>query len=323
MESRPSYTLVGLFVLLLAAGAVFFALWMGKFSERKKIYRDYYTYMFESVSGLPKNGAVKFMGVEIGKVSDIHINSNDPTRIRLTLRLPADFVVREGMYTQLKLEGVTGIAYVDISGGRAGAKPIEMEKGRIPIIPSKPSALTKLGDALPKVAVNMADAFERINKILSEDTIEHLNGIVANLDASTRRLKSLISERNTRNIRRLLQNLADASERLEKLYEASDAVKAAALKLTDDGNRTMRAIQESAEAFRRMSDTFTRHLDEGQFDFQSMLNPTITRADALLETTQSLLYELEEEIGQLRQSPRDLLFKESRPLLGPGERSNR
>ena len=84
MESRPSYTLVGLFVLLLAAGAVFFALWMGKFSERKKIYRDYYTYMFESVSGLPKNGAVKFMGVEIGKVSDIHINSNDPTRIRLS-----------------------------------------------------------------------------------------------------------------------------------------------------------------------------------------------------------------------------------------------
>ncbi len=319
MESRPSYTIVGLFVLLLTAGAVFFALWMGKFSERKKEYREYYTYMFESVSGLPKDGSVKYMGVEIGKVSDIHIDSNDPTHVRLTLRLPADFVVQEGMYTQLKLAGVTGIAYVEINGGRSGAKPIAIEKGKIPVIPSRPSALSKLGDALPGVAVNMAESFKRINSVLTEKTIEHLNRIAAHLDESTARLSEILNPRNAENVRTLLQNLADASRQLEKLYETSDAIKNAAERIGQESNVTLQSVKESADAFAQMSRDLDTRIAAGQLDLRSALQPTLLETRRLLQSTRALVYELEEEISQLRQSPRDLLFKESEPLPGPGE----
>ena len=319
MESRPSYTVVGLFVLLLSAGAVLFALWMGQFDERKRKYREYYTYMFESVSGLPKDGAVKYMGVEIGKVSEIHIDSADPTHVRLTLRLPADFVVREGMYTQLKLAGVTGIAYVEISGGRAGARPIAVEKGKIPVIPSRPSPLSELGDALPEMAVNMADSFKRINEVLTEETIAHLNRIAAHLDESTARLSEILSPRNAENVRTLLQNLADASRQLEKLYETSDAIKKAARQIGEESNATLRSVKESADAFARMSRDFDDRITRGEFDLSSTLRPTLMEARRLMQSTQSLVYELEEEISQLRQSPRDLFFKESEPLPGPGE----
>ena len=319
MESRPSYTVVGLFVLLLSAGAVFFALWMGQFSERKKQQREYYTYMFESVSGLPKDGSVKYMGVEIGKVSDIHIDSADPTHVRLTLRLPADFVVREGMYTQLKLAGVTGIAYVEISGGRAGAKPISVEKGKVPVIPSRPSALSKLGDALPEVAVNMADSFKHLNAVLTDETIDHLNRIAAHLDESTAHLTEVLSRRNVENLQTLLQNLADASRQLEKLYETSDAVKEAARQIGEESNATLRSVKESADAFAQMSRDLDRRIARGEFDLRTTLEPTVMEARRLMQNTRSLIYELEEEISQLRQSPRDLFFKESEPLPGPGE----
>lgn len=319
MESRPNYLIVGIFVLLLSAGAVFFALWMGKFNEKKREYKYYYTYMMESVSGLPKDGAVKYMGVEIGRVKHIDVDSKDPTHIRLTLKIPADFIVRKGMYTQLKLEGITGIAYVEIAGGKIGAKPIETEKGRIPVIPSRPSALTKLGDALPEVAINMADAFGRFNKTFNDEFIEHLQQTAAHLDASSRHLEAILNEKNAKHLETIFTNLAKASGKLDNLYEASDAVKSAALELKTDGNQTMRSIRESADAFKQMNDTFTRHLEAGQFDLQSILRPTLARTDTLLESTQALVYELQEEVEALRQSPRDLLFKESKPLLGPGE----
>ena len=320
MESRANYVIVGLFVLLLSAGAVFFALWMGKIDEKKRSYKIYYTYMMESVSGLPKDGAVKYMGVEIGKVKNIYVDSKDPTRVRLTLRIPADFIVRRGMYTQLKLEGITGIAYVEISGGKIGAKPIETEPGKVPVIPSKPSALTKLGDALPEVAINVAEAFDRINKTLTDETIGHIRETIANLDASTRRLEKIMSDQNAEHIQTLLSNLAKASDRLQSLYETSDAVRLAADNLRVEGNRTMASIVESANAVKELSALLKERIEAGDLDMRLILHDTLAETDRLLRSAQSLVYELQENSQMFKNSPRDLFFKESEPLLGPGEK---
>ncbi|WP_456383784.1 MlaD family protein [Hydrogenimonas sp.] len=320
MESRANYIFVGLFVLLLGTGALLFALWMGKIDEKKRSFSRYYTYLMESVSGLPKNGAVKYMGVEIGKVEEIYVDSKDPTRVRLTLRIPSDFIVRRGMYTQLKLEGITGIAYVEISGGKIGAKPIETEPGRIPVIPSKPSALTKLGDALPEVAINMAEAFDRLNKTLTDETISHIHQTVAHLDASIRRLERIMSDENREHIRTLLENLAKASENLRKLYATGDAVRLAADTLRVEGNRTMVSITKSADALATLSRRLTEKIEAGDLDLRLVFHDTLAETDRLLRSVQSLVYELQEDSRMFRNSPRDLFFKESEPLLGPGER---
>ncbi|WP_353662415.1 MlaD family protein [Hydrogenimonas sp. SS33] len=323
MERNPSYFIVGLFVIVLAAGAVLFTLWLGEFHGKKVKYRDYYTYMFESVSGLPKDGAVKYMGVEIGKVTDIHINPKNPTHVRLTLHLPADFIVRRGMYTQLKLEGITGIAYVEISGGRAGAKPIETEKGKIPVIPSRPSALSKLGDSLPEVAVNMAETFKRINQTLDDETIAHIEKIADHLDTATERFNRLLSPENEINFKRALANLAKASDRLDELYATADTIRQVSLELGREGNLTMRSIRQSADAFETVNATLLKKMEGGEFDFKTMLTPTLQRFDTLIDATQTLIYELQSEIETLRQSPRDLLFKEAPVLEGPGEGETR
>jgi phospholipid/cholesterol/gamma-HCH transport system substrate-binding protein len=320
MESRSHYVVVGLFVLLLGAGAVLFAFWMGKFDQRKVRHVYYYTYMQESVSGLPQDGDVKYMGVKIGKVKEIYIDPSDPTYVRLTLELPATFIVREGMYTELKLAGITGIAYVEIVGGRPDAKIIEREKGKIPVIPSKPSALSKLSDSLPEVTVNVAEAFDRINRLLDGETIEKVQRTVANLERSTERLESLMSERNAEHLSTILANLAEASRHLNRLYETNDAVRLAARTLRTEGNATMVSIRRSAEAVEKLSLDLDRKVENGEWDLRTTLEPALAETRNLLRETRSLIYELQEDARMLRHSPRDLLFKESEPMPGPGER---
>ncbi|WP_456451363.1 MlaD family protein [Hydrogenimonas sp.] len=319
MESRAHYTIVGLFVLLLAAGAVFFALWMGKLRKGQVRHVDYYTYMQESVSGLPKDGDVKYMGVTIGKVKEIFIDPADPTYVRLTLELPETFIVREGMYTELKLAGITGIAYVEIVGGRPDAKILKREKGKIPVIPSKPSALSKLSDSLPEVTVNVAEAFDRINRLLTRETIEKLQKTVEHLEASTRRLDAMLSEENAEHLSIILANLAEASNNLHRFYEATDAIEHTAKTVRVEGNATMAAIRSSADAVRELSETLDRRIEAGEWDLRTALEPTLAQTETLLRETRSLVYDLQEDAQMLRNSPRDLLFKESEPLPGPGE----
>ncbi|WP_300367734.1 MlaD family protein [Hydrogenimonas sp.] len=320
MESRANYVIVGLFVLLLSAGAVFFALWMGKINEKKKEYKYYYTYMAESVSGLPKDGAVKYMGVEIGKVKEITVDSKDPTRVRLKLRIPADFIILKSMYTQLKLEGITGIAYVEITGGKNDAKPIETEDGKIPVIPSKPSALNKLGDALPEVAVNMANAFDKIDRILDDRFIRNIQQTTANLEASSRSLEAMLNEKNAQHLQTLLANLAEASKKLQTFYETSDSLRSTADTLRFEGNRTMISIRESADSVRDLSELLSSRIEAGDFDLRLILQQTLAETNNLLRSAQSLVYQLQEDSLMFKNSPSDIFFKESEPLLGPGER---
>ena len=320
MESRAHYTVVGLFVILLSAAAVLFTLWMGRYGERRIEYKKYYTYMAESISGLPKGGDVKYMGVEVGKVTQIYIDPKNPTYIRLTLQLPADFIVREGMYTTLKLAGITGIAYVEIDGGRPDEPPLKAPKGKIPVIPSRPSALSKLGDTLPEAAVNIDETFKRINKLLDDKTITRIQSTIARLQKASEGLEALVNETNRKNLQTTLKNLAKASGEIDRVYSAADAIKAAALSLSSEGNGTLAAVRRSADAVTKLSDDLKSRIDAGEWDLKGTLQPTLRQTRQLLLQTQSLIELLKEDARMIKESPRDLLFKEAKPLPGPGEK---
>jgi phospholipid/cholesterol/gamma-HCH transport system substrate-binding protein len=62
MESKINYTLVGGFVVLLLAGLIGFAYWLGKYGGQQE-YSYYHVYMSESVAGLSNDSSVKYRGV--------------------------------------------------------------------------------------------------------------------------------------------------------------------------------------------------------------------------------------------------------------------
>ncbi|WOE71171.1 MlaD family protein [Hydrogenimonas thermophila] len=318
MESRPNYNIVGAFVLILGIGAIFFALWMGNINTQQA-YNYYYTYMEESVAGLPPDGTVKYMGVDIGKVKEIYIDQEDQTRIRLKLQLPKDFRVREGMYTTLKFAGITGITYIEIVGGQKDAPVIKANEKDIPIIPSKPSALAQIGTSFTDVTTGFTKAISRINRVLSDKNIEHINNTLEQLDSSSKALTKLLSSKNLENIETILNNLAKLSKESSKLIETIESIKSTSQIIGTEGNKTMYSIKESADAFKIFSNEFRERIEAGDYDIRQILKPTIEELNTLLQSTQTLIYQLQEDAQMLKESPSNLLFKEAEPLLGPGE----
>ena len=86
MEPKVNYTLVGLFVALLGTALMAGVLWLSR-TDYRGVYDRYYTYMTESVSGLSADSAVKYRGVDVGRVKEIVLNPKNPEEVRIALDL--------------------------------------------------------------------------------------------------------------------------------------------------------------------------------------------------------------------------------------------
>ena len=112
-----NYTLVGAFVIVLAAVLIGGLLWIASGGALRKHYDLFTAIEEESVAGLNLNAPVKYNGVEVGKVRDIQLDPADPQRVQLTFAIERGTPVKVDTVAVLKTQGLTGIAYVELAGG--------------------------------------------------------------------------------------------------------------------------------------------------------------------------------------------------------------
>ena len=113
METKVRYVVVGTFVVLLGAVSVGIFLWLTRGVERT-LYDRYHAYFRESVSGLGPNAPVKYRGVDVGRVKEIGINTNNVEEVRLALDIARGTPVKADTVATLKLQGLTGLAFLDL-----------------------------------------------------------------------------------------------------------------------------------------------------------------------------------------------------------------
>jgi len=136
METRASYVLVGAFVLLMVTAASLFVVWLGHY-QREESFAFYDTYFSESVAGLQKGGAVRYQGVQVGRVADITIDPANIERVKVRIVVERGTPIHEGSTATLELQGITGLVFVQIKGGPNSAPMLpERSKKPIPVIPS-------------------------------------------------------------------------------------------------------------------------------------------------------------------------------------------
>lgn len=177
METRAHHLLIGSFMLVFLAGIVMFVLWLAKSEVDREIAR-YNIFFTGSVAGLGVGGDVRFNGIKVGTVSQISIDRNDTSRVRVTAEVAADTPIREDSEASLQLQGITGVSFVQISPGSREAAVLPVVGGRdpdkYPAIRAKPSAIEALFDAAP-------DLVNRAAMVLSDDNLRNLAEFIANL----------------------------------------------------------------------------------------------------------------------------------------------
>jgi phospholipid/cholesterol/gamma-HCH transport system substrate-binding protein len=185
METRANHVLVGGFVLLLILGLVGFVLWLGKIKLDEEVAR--FRIHFEgSVTGLKEGNPVRYRGIPVGAVEGIRINPENVELVEVVIRIPIDTPIKEDTEASLEFQGITGVAYVQISGGTQAAADLVPAGGQdMAIIPSRPSQLEQVIKSAPELINRFIVLVERASKLLSESNQKSIASTLENVSILT------------------------------------------------------------------------------------------------------------------------------------------
>lgn len=204
METRASYLIVGIFVLLSFFGILGFFLWLAKSDLEYKV-NLYSIYFKGSVTGLTVGGPVNYLGVPVGTVKDIQLDTENPDCVRLTVAIKDSILIKEDAYASLELQGLTGYKLVQIYGGSKDSPLLKRKDDqRYPVIASRYSGVEELMTTLPRMINKFTNLIDRFNATFNEQNRDRLSNTLKNVEILSKRLeeasgplKELIQNTNT------------------------------------------------------------------------------------------------------------------------------
>jgi phospholipid/cholesterol/gamma-HCH transport system substrate-binding protein len=211
METRANHVLIGLFTLIVAMGAILFALWAAKYSSEKE-WAEYDIVFNEAVTGLSNGGVVQYNGINVGEVRKLSLDKRDPNKVIAHVRVESGTPVKIDTKAKLAIVGLaTGIAEIQLSGGSVASPMLMPKEGeKVATIYAEESSIGKLLNSTEDITATAADVLLRLNKVLSDENVRHINQTLDHLDAVTGSLSD-----GKGDLRDLLKNIRVASEKLQ------------------------------------------------------------------------------------------------------------
>jgi len=175
MEIRASYMIVGVVVLALIAGFAGFSAWLVK-SDIDKQATVYAIYFEGSVTGLQEGSQVQYRGIPVGRIAEIGIDPDNVEQVRVIAEIDENTPITKDTIATLELQGITGIAYVQLLGGTRDSAPLVVtENDEMPVIAARRSALERVFESTPDLlaqAVEVADRISRPLPILKHSAVD-------------------------------------------------------------------------------------------------------------------------------------------------------
>ena len=228
METKANYVAVGAFVLICVVGVVVTLLWLAG-AQYSQEYEYFQTSFKGPVTGLGNGTTVRYNGIDVGRVTDLRFDPNDPQKVIAMLQVKPDLRIRQDSEASIESQGLTGGSYVEISGGTKKSPELAPTyRGQAPFIKSKPSTLQQLEQSAPELFDKLNHAADKINTLLSPENVKNFSGILANFNATSKNLTEITTPlaRRSGDIDAMIVNLSRASQKLEPtLADADDSVK--------------------------------------------------------------------------------------------------
>lgn len=325
MESKLNYTIVGLFVAILLTGSILFLYWLSKTSGDQQ-YDYYHLYMTESVSGLSADAAVKYMGVDVGKVTEVDINPNNSEQVALLLQIRRGIPIKVDTKASLRFYGVTGLAFIELTGAGKDSPLLTAEnEGEIPVITESASTFSNIEKTLNDLAANSSTVLQKIDKLLSVDNLNNVDDIL-------QQTKLILSDVNQYQpqIATLIENGIVAEKSIEDAFNTFSKAAESLASMTDDlasqghvmqsnVTKTLSEIDLAAQTVKSMANSFQyNYADKGQA-VTTEVAQSLTSFQQLLSEMERLMIDLQRTVINIENSPSDILLKSNKTKLGPGE----
>ena len=303
MENKSHALLAGVFTLALLIIAILLALW---FNRDRVQWVPYEIATKLSVPGLNPQAAVRYRGLDVGRVDRITFDPAVPGQILIRISVKPDTPMTQGTYATLGYQGVTGIAYVQLDDD--GTKPVRM--------PSSKDQVARIG-----LRPSLFDTLQTKGLAILEQT-----------EALTRRFNVLLDPANQKAMLSAFDNVSKAAvaisaipaqlqptlDRLPALSTEAQKTLASVSVLSRDASRltgSLNLLTTSLQAPGGPLQTFTTSAER----LGSVANQFEIDIVPLAHDAQSTLRNLNRTLDNFNQRPQSILFGGAKTAPGPGE----
>ena len=311
MENRSHALMTGFFTIALLVATILAGIWF----NRDRVERvPYEIATVLSVPGLNPQAAVRYRGLEVGKVDNIDFDTKVPGQILVRLALDPETPVTKTTFATLGYQGVTGIAYVQLDDESLGSKLLASDAKHLARIPLRAGFL---------------DQLEKRGK-----------AILAQTEELTARASALLSPANQKVMVSAFENISNAAASFNTIPQRLDPVLTRIPELTDKFDKSMTTFSEFNVNATRLS----KNWDKLATDLQgpngpiAKLNSTIDRVGgnvegitsdlelqtlphlvAMTDEAKTSLRAVKRTMNNLNDRPQSLLFGAPGTPPGPGE----
>lgn len=307
MEAKANYTLVGIVLSLLALAFITMAIWLSVGFDRKN-YQLYGMIFYESVAGLNEGAPLRFNGVQVGYVSKILLNTENPQEVKVLAYIEEKAPITTSTFARLVSQIVTGNTYISLAANSSNCQAL-CEKGQAvcPLIPTQPSLFHQFDNVFKEMADNINQIARRAKKLLNDENLEnfkssmkHMENITEALSKNSKALDNILKNSDI-----LMKNSADASRSFPRLAKHLDL---------------------SLEDFRKMAHTVNQAgskveeaMGSGKFAMDKISQQTLPSTQLLLQRLQDVAVNLEQITQQIQANPSVIVRGSAPAIPGPGE----
>ena len=291
MEREANYVAVGTFILLVAAMAVAFVVWYSDASDGIE-YKLYEIYFAGSVSGLERGGPVRYLGVDVGRVRRMVIDTKNPSRVMVVVEIDEGAPISSATRASLGLQGVTGLLYVNLKEAPEMDRNQALKHGeKYPIIESVASDFDAFLASVPELMSRTNSILERVGRVFSDENLQGLAETIrsvrqasSSLPQTTSSVADLVKE-----MRATVAEIHGAAESLHAMTEdARPEIKSALTRMSTVADDLGRAA-DRIDSFTLKSETqLGSFTEQGLFEIERLVRETRAASSEFRDLSRSL-----------------------------------
>ncbi|WP_127142754.1 MCE family protein [Pelagibacterium montanilacus] len=256
MESRANYAVVGAFATLVVAALVGFIYWFSAADSGGA--RTQYDVMFTgSVAGLSRGTQVLFNGIPVGDVTAVRVDPENPARVIARLSVLDDAPVMNDTRALLEIQGLTGMANVQLLGGTLEAGRIVTGADEdVPVLMGEPSDFQVIVEGARDIVVTAESTFGRIDTFLSANE-DRVASTLANLETLSSSLVRLADTAGgdedfqaiVSNARTAMETANSTFSRIDAFFDANETSLSASISNTEAFTGALASNADGLEDF--------------------------------------------------------------------------
>jgi phospholipid/cholesterol/gamma-HCH transport system substrate-binding protein len=300
LNPHTNYLAVGFFLLLGIVVTVILVIWLGQAGDNTPK-AQYVVQIDREVNGLSNGSSVRYFGVAVGSVVDIRLHTVGASHVDVLIDIQDDIPIDESTYATLVVQGVTGIANVDLGTDPERPRPLIMDPSGLQIIPFRATGLSAMLAGSGDLTLDARRLLAQLNAWTDAENLQRVRNILANIEGVSETIADQREE-----IPELVATLKSAVGSLERTAQGLEGI------IDDDWPVIANDLKATSENLRTVSTRVDGWLEANDENVERLLGEGLESVSQLVVDLSRTADELTRLSVKLRENPSRIIYRAQR-----------